>query len=144
MNINSNTQIYSTLSQQSLQGIVLANALVANSITEVVTASSTASVLLDLLFRSSSSSTIYIDIIICPTGQQSSSSPNIRIPVAANSGDNGSTPIASLSSLVPSLFSIDLAGNRVIGLEAGQSVYVKNIQAISVGQITITKIVRDF
>lgn len=143
MNNTSNTVIYASLKQQSLQGIVLANGLAANTITSVVDAASTSSAVNDLLFMSTSTAALTFEIIICATGQQATAPSNVQISIPANSGKVG-VALASLASLCPQLFSIDLAGNRVIGLEAGQSIYVKNVSAISIGQVVITKKVRDF
>ena len=143
-NNSSNAVIYATLKQQSLQGIVLANGLAAGTITEIVKGATTSTNVHDVCFKSSSNVAILFDIIICTTGQQATASPNVRVSIKANAGNTGSIALDSLASLCPQLFVLDLAGNRVIGLEDGQSLYVTNVAAIAIGTVVITKIARDY
>jgi hypothetical protein len=53
------------------------------------------------------------------------------LQIPAYAGSNGTTPLASLASLVPQLFDLDLAGNRVFLTEAGDSLFVQNPAALS-------------
>lgn len=142
-NTTSNIVLYATLAAR-YPVINLASATAALTNTLLITAASTATIVTDVLFRSADATARNFDIIICPTGSQATAE-NARIQVAipASSGSNGSTAIASLAALAPSLFDIDLAGNRVLTLESGQSIYVRNI-TLTAGAFFITAKARDY
>lgn len=143
MTPNSNQLSFSTLTQ-SYDAILIPNGTSINTITLISTGSTNASVITDILFRSQDSSARNFNIIICPTGSQANPENNrIQVSVPAQSGNNGSTLIASLATLAPTLFDIDLAGNRVIALESGMSIYVQNTAALT-GNFIITSKRRDF
>lgn len=122
----------------------IASATAANTYTLVVTADSAGSLVLDLLFRSADATARVFDIVIATTGSQATAeNARVAVNVPASSGNNGSTAIVSLISAVPSLFALDLAGNRCINIESGTSIYVKN-QTLTAGAIFVTAIVRDY
>lgn len=141
---NSNTVLYASRLSR-MPAVNLPNALAANTATLIASGDATyGSVVTDVLFRSASAAATNFDIIICATGSQATAeNAVVMAQIPANSGNNGTTGIASLAALVPSLFDIDLAGNRVIGLEAGWSIYVRNT-AITAGAIFIRTKVRDY
>jgi len=143
MTNNSNTTSYATKTG-TYPAVKITSGTAANTDTLVCTGATDGSLLLDLLFRSKDSSNKNFDIIICSTGQNSTDYYNrVQISVPANSGNNGSISIASLASLAPLLFDLDLAGNRVITLEPGISVYVRNTTATT-GDIFVTGKLRSF
>ncbi len=140
---NSNTVLYATR-VASTPAINIANAT-ATTRTLIFTAAATyGSVVTDVLWRTSDATARLWNIIISATGSQATAE-NARVVVSipASSGNNGTAGIASLAALVPSLFDIDLAGNRVLSLDAGQSIYLKNI-ATTGGYNYITAKVRDY
>lgn len=141
-NTTSNVVLYATLAAR-YPVINIANAATTAQ-TLLITAASTGTIVTDILFRTSDATVRLWNIIICATGSQATAQ-NARVVVSipATSGNNGSTAIASLAALVPSLFDIDLAGNRVITLESGQSIYVEN-QATTGGFNYITAKARDY
>ena len=132
MNSSSNTTSFATLTS-AYPAIDLASGLAINTDTLVVTGATNASVVLDILFRNTDGTNIRnFDIIICPTGSNSTAQYNrTQIAVPANAGNNGSVQLASLAALAPQLFDIDLAGNRLITLESTISVYVRNKAALT-------------
>lgn len=132
MNSSSNTTSFATLTS-AYPAIDLASGLSANTDTLIVTGTTNASVVLDILFRNTDASDIVnFDIIICPTGSNATAQYNrTQIAVPANAGNNGSVQLASLAALAPQLFDIDLAGNRLITLESTMSVYVRNKAALT-------------
>ena len=128
---NSNTVLYATY-QGVYDTVNLPSGTAVNTYTLVTSAGTNGSIVTDLLFRNSDTSNIRnFNIIIAPTGSQAVAQYNIvQVVIASNAGAYGTLGIATLSSLSPSLFDIDLAGNRVITLEAGQSIYVQNTSAL--------------
>ncbi len=103
-----------------------------------------ASVVLDVLFRSLEAAARNFDIIICATGSNTTVENNrVQVTIPANAGNNGSVSLAGLSSLAPLLFDMDLAGNRVITLESGISIYVRNKAALA-ADIWVTAKLRSF
>lgn len=144
MNTSSNQLAFSTLTG-TYPAVQLASGLAINTDTLICTGGANASVLLDLLFRNLSASTaVNFDIIICPTGLNSTVYYNrAQIIVPTNSGNNGSVLLASLAGLSPSLFDLDLAGNRLITLESGISVYVRNKAALT-ADVWVTAKLRSF
>ena len=139
---NSNTILYATRLARTPE-ITLASGTAATDTEVVVAAITYGSVVTDILFASADATARLFEIKIGTSGGAGSITRRLIISVPANSGNNGSTAVASLASLAPQLFDIDLAGNRVIGLEAGVSIYVKNTTTTA-GQITITAKVRDY
>lgn len=141
---NANTVLYATRLARRVRKTI-ASATAANTYNLVATADAThGSLLTDLLFRSADAVARVFDIIICPTGSETTAENwDVAISVPANSGNNGTTAKASFSALAPAEFDIDLAGNRVINLEVGQSIYVKNL-TLTAGAIYVTAKLRDF
>lgn len=141
-NTSSNVVLYATLTAR-YPAINIASGT-ASVATLIVTAASTGSILTDILFRSADATGRLFDIIICATGSQATAeNARVQISIPAISGNNGSTAIASLAALVPALFDIDLAGNRVLTLESGQSIYVKNTTTTAAA-IFVTAKARDY
>ncbi|MBV8388384.1 MAG: hypothetical protein JO080_01140 [Mucilaginibacter sp.] len=132
MNTNSNTTSFSTLTA-SYPAVKLASGLAINTDTLIATGATNASVVLDVLFRNTDASNPRnFDIIICATGANATAENNVcQIAVPANSGNNGSVALASLAALVPQIFDLDLAGNRVMTLESTISIYVRNKAALT-------------
>jgi hypothetical protein len=146
MDTSSNQLIFSTLTQ-SYDNVDIASGTGSNTDTLVTTAATNASVITDIVFRNlDGTNARNFDIIICPTGSNSTTKYNIaQIAVPANSGNNGTVALASLAALAPQLFDIDLAGNRVITLEGTGSVataisiYVRNKAALTADMIVMVK-----
>ncbi|PWK72920.1 hypothetical protein LX99_04250 [Mucilaginibacter oryzae] len=129
MNTSSNQLSFTTLTAD-YPAVRIPSGTAANTATLITQGASNASVLLDLLFRSLDTSNarlfdIYIGVNTTPENNI------VQISVPANSGNNGVTSICSLAGLVPAIFDLDLAGNRVITLESGMQVYVVNKTALS-------------
>lgn len=82
---------------------------------------------------------VSLNLIIVPSGQTGGTTGTAylgpyyitTLQIPAYAGSNGTTPLASLASLVPQLFDLDLAGNRVFLTEAGDSLFVQNPAALS-------------
>jgi hypothetical protein len=143
MNLNSNQLSFSTLTQ-SYDGVVIATGTTAGTISLVCAGATNASVVTDVLFRSADSTSRNFNIIIAATGSEGLTASNrVQITVPAGAGNNGATSIASLATLVPTLFDVDLAGNRVITLESGTNIYIQNVVAPS-APFTITAKRRNF
>jgi hypothetical protein len=141
-NTSSNIVLYATLGAR-YPVINIPNAT-ASTTTLLITAASTGTIVTDILFRSADAGAKTWDIIICATGSQATAeNARVMVSIPANSGNNGTQALASVAGLAPSLFDIDLAGNRVLTLESGQSIYVKNI-ATTAGAIFITAKARDY
>lgn len=139
---NSNTILYATRLARYPE-ITLASGTTATDTEVVVGATTYGSIITDILFASADATARNFEIKIGPSGGAGSITRRLLISVPANSGNNGSTAVASLAALAPQLFAIDLAGNRTIGLESGVSIYCKNTTTTA-GQITITPIARDY
>lgn len=137
------------LSFSTLTGVYpatrLTSGLAINTDTLVATGGSHASIVLDVLFRNlDASNARNFDIIICTTGSNSTNENNrVQIAIPANSGNNGTTALASLAALAPTLFDMDLAGNRVLTLESGISIYIRNKAALT-ADMYITVKLRSF
>jgi len=144
METNSNTVLYATRKTRRAK-TTIANATAANTYTLLATADATyGSMITDLLCRSADATARVFDIIICATGSQATAeNAEAAVSIPALSGNNGTTSLASVAALAPSLFDIDLAGNRVIGLEVGQSIYVKNV-TLTAGEIYWNVKLRDY
>ncbi|HEY0246236.1 MAG TPA: hypothetical protein VGC01_11780 [Mucilaginibacter sp.] len=143
MDALSNQNSFATLTG-TYPAIKLASGLTINTDTLIVTGASHASIVMDVLFRSLETTARNFDIIICATGSNSTSENNrAQISVPANSGNNGSAALASLAALMPTLFDLDLAGNRALTLENGISIYVRNKAALT-ADIYVTVKLRSF
>ena len=143
MNLNSNQLSFSTLTQ-SYDAVLIPSGTTGSTITLVTSGATNASVVTDILFRSADSTSRNFNIIIGASGDQSNTENNrVQITVPANSGNNGSTVISSLATLAPTLFDVDLAGNRVITLESGTNIYVQNTAQVT-GNFIITSKRRNF
>lgn len=127
-----------------LDQVTIASGTALNTYTKISDANPNGSLITDILFRSASAAATNFNIIIAPTGSQSTAQYSVvQVSIAANSGNNGTTAIASLASLAPAIFDIDLAGNRVISIESGISIYVQNTAATA-GLITVTAKRRNY
>ncbi|AMR33950.1 hypothetical protein A0256_22125 [Mucilaginibacter sp. PAMC 26640] len=143
MNSNSNTTSFATLTA-TYPAIKIASATAINTDTLLVTGSANASIVLDVLFRTFETSAKNFDVIICATGANTTDYFNrVQVAVPANAGNNGSIALASLAGLAPSLFDLDLAGNRVLTLEPGISVYIRN-KAATTADLYVTAKLRNF
>ena len=141
-NTTSNIVLYATLAARYPVINIASGAVSATTL--LITAASTATIVTDVLFRSADATLRGFDIIICATGSQAiAENARVQIAIPALSGNNGTAAIASLAALAPQLFDIDLAGNRVLTLESGQSIYVKNL-ATTAGAFFITAKARDY
>ena len=128
MTNDSNTTSYATKTAD-YPAVAMASGLAINSDTTIVAGDTNASIITDILIRNTGSQVLAIDVFI---GSTATSENNVcRISIPANSGNNGSTAIASLAALVPALFDLDLAGNRVLTLESGVTIYFRNIAALT-------------
>lgn len=142
-NTSSNIVLYATLAAR-YPAINLASATAALTNTLIVTASANGTIITDILFRSADGTIRAFDIIICATGDQATAvNARQQVNIPAGAGNTGAVGIGSLAALASSLFDIDLAGNRVITLESGQSLYVRNI-TLTAGAIFITVKARDY
>jgi hypothetical protein len=132
MDTSSNTLQFATLTG-TYPATKLASGLTINTTTLIATGGAHGSVATDILFRNTdASNTRNLDVIICPTGSQATAEYNaVQITIPANAGNNGSVSLASLAALAPSLFGLDLAGNRFIALESSYSIYVINKAALT-------------
>lgn len=140
-NTSSNVVLYATLAAR--YPVINIPTATASTTTLLVTAASTGTIITDVLWRTADAARNW-DIIICATGSQATAeNARVQVSIPANSGNNGTNAIASLAALVPALFDVDLAGNRVLTLESGQSIYVKN-NATSAGYNYITAKARDY
>ncbi|MDB5148224.1 MAG: hypothetical protein JWQ57_2244 [Mucilaginibacter sp.] len=144
MNGSSNTTSFATLTQ-SYDAIDLASGLSINTDTLLTTGSTNASVITDILFRNlDATNARNFDVIICATGSNATAQNNrVQISVPASSGNNGSVSLASLAALAPLLFDLDLGGNRVLTLESGISIYIRNKAALT-GDVYIMVKRRNF
>jgi hypothetical protein len=143
MNSTSNQNSYLILAG-TYPAVTLSSGLAAGSYTLIYTGPSTAGLITDLLFRNAAAASVNLNIIICATGSQTTeANSRVQIQVPASAGNNGTTPLASLAALAPMLFDLDLAGNRIILLESGISVYVQNVAALT-GDLNITAKARNF
>ncbi|MDB4926771.1 hypothetical protein [Mucilaginibacter sp.] len=143
MDSSSNQLSFATLTG-TYPATKLASGLSTNTDTLIATGASHASIVMDVLFRSKETVTRNFDIIICATGSNSTVENNrAQIMIPANSGNNGSVALCSLAALAPSLFDLDLAGNKVLTLESGISIYVRNLAALT-ADIYVTVKLRSF
>lgn len=141
MDSSSNQTSFATLTG-TYPATLIASGAGANLDTLIATGGSHASIVLDVLFRNyDASNARNFDIIICALGANASVPNNrVQISVPANAGNNGTVSLASLAALAPSLFDLDLAGNRVITLESGIAIYVRNKAALTADVVITTKL----
>lgn len=124
MTSNSNQTVFATLTS-SYVAVKLASGLAINTATLLFTGATNGSVITDILFRNTDGSNARsLDFFIGSTSTTENNLVQVSIP--ANSGNNGSTALASLAALAPAVFDLDLAGNRVITIESGVPLYVVN------------------
>lgn len=143
MNSSSNTTSFATLTG-TYPATKLASGLATDTDTLIVTGATNASIVLDVLFRNQQGAAQYFDIIICATGANATEENNrVQISVPANAGNNGSVQLASLAALASQLFDLDLAGNRVLTLESGTSIYLRNKSTLS-ADVCVTVKLRSF
>jgi hypothetical protein len=144
MNSSSNTTSFATLTG-TYPGVKIASGTSLNTDTLVATGATNASVVLDVLFRNlDASNARNFDIVICATGSNTTDYLNrVQISIPASSGNNGTTALASLAALAPYLFDLDLAGNRLMTLESGISIYVRN-KAVLSGDMYVMVKLRSF
>ncbi|WP_295674429.1 hypothetical protein [uncultured Mucilaginibacter sp.] len=136
MTSSSNTTSFATLTQ-SYPSVSIASGTAANTVTQVTTGNTNASVITDILFRNLGSATVNFDIYIGSTSTAQNKIVQIQIPGSA--GNNGTTQLASLAALGPYLFDLDLAGNRVITLESGMAISVANTATTSAAVYIMAK-----
>jgi hypothetical protein len=143
MNSSSNTTSFATLTG-TYPAVTIASGTAINTDTLITTGATNASIVLDVLFRNLATGTINFDIILCATGSNTTEANNrVQIQIPGSAGNNGSIQLGSLAALAPQLFDLDLAGNRVVTLESGISVYVRN-KAILSGDVCVTVKQRNF
>ena len=124
MTNNSNQTVFATKTSAYV-AVKLASGLAINTATLLFTGDTNASVITDILFRNTDASNARnLDFFIGSTVTAENNLVQVSIP--ANSGNNGTTALASLAALVPAVFDLDLAGNRVITIESGVPLYVVN------------------
>jgi hypothetical protein len=129
MDSSSNQTSFCTLTADYV-AVKLASGLAINTATLLCSGSTHASVVTDVLFRNTDiANARNFDFFIGPTTTAENNLVQVAIPAA--SGNNGSTPLASLAALTPAIFDIDLAGNRIITLESGTNIYVVNKAALT-------------
>ena len=136
MTSSSNTTSFATLTQ-SYPAVDIASGTAANTVTQVTTGSTNASVVTDLLFRNLGTSSVNFDVYVGSTSTTQNKIAQVQVP--ANSGNNGTTALASLASLAPQLFDLDLAGNRVMTLESGVALSVANTALTSTAVYVMAK-----
>lgn len=130
----SNTTQFATLASTYVK-VKLASGLAINTQSSLITGDTKSTVITDILFRNKDSSNARLfDIYI---GNTTDSAVQVSIP--ANSGNNGSTAIASLAALVPQLFDLDLNGNRIMLIESGVQIYVTNLAALTADMVITLK-----
>ena len=131
MNTSSNQLAFATLTG-TYPSTQLASGLAINTDTLVATGGTNASIATDVLFRNLGTTTVNFDIIICATGANATVQNNrAQVVIPASAGNNGTVLLGSLAGLAPTLFDLDLAGNRVLTLESGISIYVRNKAALT-------------
>ena len=144
MNAASSNQLAFLTLTGTYPAVQLASGLAINTDTLVCTGGANASIVLDVLFRNLGASAVNFDIIICATGSNAAVYNNrAQVIIPASAGNNGSVLLGSLAGLASSLFDLDLAGNKIITLESGISIYVRNKAALT-ADVWITTKLRSF
>src|SRR6185503_357117 len=136
MTSSSNTTSFATLTQ-SYPAVNIASGTAANTVTQVTTGSTNASVITDLIFRNLGSSAVNFDVYVGSTS--TAHNQIVQVQVAGNAGNNGTTSAGSLAALAPQLFDLDLAGNRVMTLESGVAISVANTALTSAAVYVMAK-----
>jgi hypothetical protein len=136
MNTSSNTTSFATLTQ-SYPAVNIASATAANTVTQVTTGGTNASVVTDLLFRNLGTSSVNFDVYVGSTSTTQNKIAQVQVPASA--GNNGTTALGSLAALAPQLFDLDLAGNRVMTLESGVALSVANTALTSAAVYVMAK-----
>ncbi len=111
----------------------LPSGLAANTDSLCLTESLNGSCITDILIRNTDASNgRTFDLIFCTTGSNGTVEKRVcQFTVPLNSGNNGTVALASVATLVPQLFDLDLAGNRILNLEPGWSIYLRNATALT-------------
>jgi hypothetical protein len=111
----------------------LASGLTINTDSVIAAGDTHGSCITDILIRNLDGSNIRnFDVIICATGSNATVEHRIcQVAIPVNAGNNGTIPLASLAALAPQIFDLDLSGNRIINLESGQSIYLRNVAALT-------------
>lgn len=132
MDSSSNAIPYYTLTGDFV-ATKLASGLSIGTDTAVVAAAAHGSVITDILIRNLDGSNVRnFEVIICTTGSNGTVEHRVcQVAVPANAGNNGSVALASVAALAPQIFDLDLAGNRIINLESGTSIYLRNVAALT-------------
>lgn len=136
MTSSSNTTSFATLTQ-NYPAVNIASGTAANTVTQVTTGGTNASVVTDLIFRNLGASAVNFDVYVGSTSTAQNKIIQVQLP--ANAGNNGTTAPGSLAALAPQLFDIDLAGNRVMTLESGVAISVANTALTSAAVYVMAK-----
>ncbi len=136
MTSSSNTTSFATLTQ-SYPAVNIASGTAANTVTQVTTGGTNASVITDLIFRNLGSSAVNFDVYVGSTSTAQNKIVQVQVP--ANAGNNGTTAAGSLAAMAPQLFDLDLAGNRVMTLESGVAISVANTALTSAAVYVMAK-----
>ncbi|MCW3111359.1 MAG: hypothetical protein JWQ09_5865 [Segetibacter sp.] len=125
----SNTTQFATLTSTYV-AVKLASGLSINTNTTLFTGDTKGSVITDILFRNTdAANTRNLDIFIGSSATPENN--RVQVVIPANAGNNGSVVLASLASLAPSLFDLDLNGNRIINIESGIVISCTNKAALT-------------
>jgi hypothetical protein len=139
MDSSSNQLGFTTLTG-TYPGVKLISGLAINTDTLLVTGAAHGSLVLDVLVRSKEATGRSFDIIICPTGANATDYYNrAQMTVPSGAGNTGGVSHASLAALCPLLFDLDMAGNKIITLESGISIYIRNLAALTADLYVMTK-----
>lgn len=134
MTNGSNTVQFATKTSTYVK-VKLASGLTINTQTSLITGDTLATAITDILFRNKDGTNARnFDVFIGNTVDSA-----VQISIPANAGNNGSVSLASLAALVPSLFDLDLNGNRVILIESGVQIYITNLAALTADMIVTLK-----
>ena len=137
MNTSSNQLAFATLTGD-YPAILLASGSAAGTATSVTSGATNASIITDILFRNLDTANAR-NFDICIGSTASAQNKIVQVAIPANAGNNGSTSLASLAALAPSIFDLDLAGNRVLTLESGTNIYVVNTTALTANIYVMAK-----
>ncbi len=138
MNANSN-QLSFLVKAGAYPCTKIPSGTIVNTITTLFTGPANAGLITDVLFRNNAQVIVNLNLLIVPSGQTGGSAGTpyagpyliTTLQIPAGAGSNGSTPLASLAGMVPQLFDLDLAGNRVFLTEAGDTLFVQNTSALA-------------
>ena len=132
MNSSSNQIPYFTLTG-IFAATKLASGLSINTDSVIVAAATNGSCITDILVRNTDASNARnFDVIFCTTGGNGTVEHRVaQVSIPANAGNNGTVALASIAALAPQLFDLDLAGNRMLNMESGTSIYLRNVAALT-------------